>query len=85
MGTASSSDKGSLTTMLVAAGISYIELATDIRRGVPANSTSFIIGDYIDNTDKRFMGQTYRGGYSGFFTEMVFDPEGTLIAVWAWE
>lgn len=29
--------------------------------------------------------QPLSGGYSGFGTEVVFGPDGSLLAVWAWE
>lgn len=29
--------------------------------------------------------QPLPGGYSGFFTEIIFGPDGALLAVWAWE
>lgn len=29
--------------------------------------------------------QPIPGGYSGFFSEIVFGPDGNLLAIWAWE
>lgn len=29
--------------------------------------------------------QPFPGGYPGFLSELVFGPDGALLAVWAWE
>lgn len=40
-------------------------------------ATSLGVGDFV--------AQPHQGGYMGFWTEFVFDADGELLAVWAWE
>lgn len=55
-----------------------------VPESVPLGSTSLSVGNGIGN-DLEYRGQPHDGGYPGFWSEIVFDPEGKLIAVWAWE
>lgn len=79
-------DRDEILRMLDAAKISHrgVEPIDDDRRArhaLPDGATS------LETSDERGMSgeQPFDGGYSGFFTEFVFDEHGTLIAVWGWE
>ena len=77
-------DKEAFIAMLDKAGIpwEYQEISRQgLEEQLPEGSTAITInsnggGDKV---------QPYTGGYSYFFTEVVFGPAGNLLAVWSWE
>ena len=87
------SDLETIKEMLDRAGIPYkgdrVEetAATGHSAALPDGSQFVsIAGQYfIDEPDGEGREQPYPGGYSGFWSELIFDAEGALIAVWAWE
>lgn len=88
-------DLEAFTAMLTRAGIPYRSgviadvSATGHSAAVPVGSTSVTVpSNWVTGwqEDREERGeQPYSGGYSGFFAEAVFGPDGALLAVWAWE
>jgi hypothetical protein len=58
---------------------------TTQRSAVPEGSTSIRTPGEAPWWGSGAEPQPYPGGYSGFFAEAVFGPDGTLLAIWAWE
>ena len=70
-----------LAEMLTRAGIPYgVESPLDDDRygalNLPKGSHSWIV-----QSSK----QPHEGGYFMFYTEIVFNPDGSLRAIWGWE
>lgn len=86
------SDLDALCAMLERASVPFRRLpfqrGTD-RPGFPKQppgaTTSLLILDVTKDAAGSWVVQPYDGGYAGFYTEAVFDGEGNLQAVWAWE
>jgi len=81
------SDREVLTAMLDRARIGWrfsdpSKAAHWVPNGVPADATSVLVGEPPGPNLPQPLDS---GGYRGFFTEIVFDTEGGLLAVWSWE
>lgn len=69
-----------LAAMLDKAGIGWVR--HDLTRsGMDEGSFVVHVGDDRDSQ----LSQPYDGGYIGFYTEIAFGPDGSLLAVWAYE
>lgn len=44
-----------------------------------------VAGNFTYGGEDGGVEQPYPGGYPGFWSELYFDADGALIAVWAWE
>lgn len=77
-------DIETMKAMLARANIQFEqERAHSTISDVPENGTSLVCG----GTSGEFGhgSQPHDGGFGGFFAELVFDKDGALWAVWAWE
>jgi hypothetical protein len=82
-------DAVTIKGLLVARGIPFYEkefVPTNQGKQEPNGGTSVFVGEYKGQRfGERLPLQPHPGGYSGFFTEFVFDENGKLWAVWSWE
>lgn len=73
-------DFETLTAMLDKATIGWVRYEL-MRSGLADGSFAVHVGDDRDSG----LSQPYKGGYLGFYTEIAFAPDGSLLAVWAYE
>lgn len=79
------SDLEQVVAMLTRASIpfhTHLAVSRSTVDAPPEGSTLLYIRE---GEEPPYTEQPHRGGYTGFWTEMVFDPDGALWAVWAWE
>jgi hypothetical protein len=77
-------DRETFLAMLDRAGIPHREAPPGRgENGTPEGATAIQVGDLSWFDEPRR--QPLCGGYSGFFSELVFAGDGHLLAVWAWE